>query len=61
MQACTPLKAINGFNKTGIFPYDPDVFADIDFAAAEVTEQNEPQNDNFHENYDAVHEQNEEE
>ena len=60
MQACTPLNAINGFKKTGIFPYDPDVFTDIDFAAAEVTEQNKTQNDNVHEENDALHEQNEE-
>ncbi|KAI4455667.1 hypothetical protein MML48_9g00000123 [Holotrichia oblita] len=59
MQACTPLNAINGFKKTGIFPYDPDVFTNIDFAAAEVTEQNEPQNDNAHEENDAAYEPNE--
>jgi hypothetical protein len=60
MQACTPLNAINGFKKTGIFPYNPDVFTDIDFAAAEVTEQNEPQNDTVHKENDAVQEHNEE-
>jgi hypothetical protein len=60
MQACTPLNAINGFKKTGIFPYNPDVFTDIDFAAAEVTEQNEPQNDTVPKENDAVQEHNEE-
>lgn len=48
MKACNPMNAINGCKKAGIVPYDPDVFSDIDFAAAEVTEQVEfediPQN-----------------
>ncbi|CAH1965849.1 unnamed protein product [Acanthoscelides obtectus] len=60
IQASTPLNAINGFMKTGIFPYDPDVFTDIDFVVAEVTEQNEPQNDGVHEENGDGHEQIEE-
>ncbi|KAJ8895869.1 hypothetical protein PR048_001209, partial [Dryococelus australis] len=30
--------SINGFRKTGIVPYNPDFFTDIDFAAAKTTE-----------------------
>ncbi|KAJ8893815.1 hypothetical protein PR048_006416 [Dryococelus australis] len=39
LQACTPLNIINGFRKTGIIPYNPNVFIDVDFAAMETTEQ----------------------
>lgn len=42
LQACTPVNAINGFRKTGIVPLNPDVFTDIDFAAAETTENAAP-------------------
>ncbi|KAJ8939550.1 hypothetical protein NQ314_011086 [Rhamnusium bicolor] len=42
--ASTPTNAINGFKKAGIIPYNPDVFCVTDFAAAEVTEQDEPEN-----------------
>lgn len=39
LKACIPTNGINGFRKTGIFPYDPEVFSDVDFLAAEVTDQ----------------------
>lgn len=39
LRAATPTTAINGFRKCGIFPYNPDVFSDVDFAASEVTNQ----------------------
>lgn len=32
-------KWINGFCKTGIYPFYPEVFSDVDFLAAEVTDQ----------------------
>jgi len=32
-------KAKNGFQKTGIFPYNPDVFTEEDFRPSQVTEQ----------------------
>lgn len=37
LQACVPLNAINGFKKTGIVPFNPDVFSEIGFVASEVT------------------------
>ncbi|XP_015435159.1 PREDICTED: uncharacterized protein LOC107190790 [Dufourea novaeangliae] len=39
LKAAVPLNAINGFSKCGIFPYNPDVFSNVDFIAAETTEQ----------------------
>lgn len=39
LKACIPTNGINGFRKTGIFPFDPEVFSDVDFLAAEVTDQ----------------------
>lgn len=38
LRAAVPMTAINGFRKCGIFPLDPNVFTDEDFAAAEVTD-----------------------
>ncbi|XP_050499832.1 tigger transposable element-derived protein 4-like [Diabrotica virgifera virgifera] len=35
-RVATPEKAIKGFKETGIFPYNPDVFTDEDFAPAET-------------------------
>ena len=37
-RAATMEKAVNGFRSTGIFPFNPDVFSDDDFAPATVTE-----------------------
>jgi len=37
-------KATKGFRSSGIFPYNPDVFCDEDYAPATVTEQQEQQN-----------------
>ena len=42
IKACAPANAINGFKKTGIVPYNTDVFSAIDFAASEATEQIQP-------------------
>ncbi|KAB0805315.1 hypothetical protein PPYR_02285 [Photinus pyralis] len=39
LKAAMPSNAINAFKKTGIVPYDPDVFIDADFVAADVTDQ----------------------
>lgn len=38
-KACTPTNEINGFVKNGIYPFDPEVFSDVDFLAAEVIHQ----------------------
>lgn len=40
MRTATPEKAIKGFEKTGICPYNPDVFTDEDFLAAELHNSN---------------------
>lgn len=37
MKAMTPANIINAFKKTGIFPYDSNIFTDIDFLPSEVT------------------------
>ena len=37
-RAASVQKVVSGFKSTGISPYDPDVFAENDFAAASVTE-----------------------
>lgn len=49
LQAITPQNAINGFTKTGITDGDIDVFSDIDFAPADVTnvEQSSITNEDF--------------
>lgn len=42
-KAATVGIALSGFRSTGIFPYDPTVFKDADFAATATTERCEPQ------------------
>lgn len=44
-RSTTQEKAINDFRMCGIWPYDEIVFTDEDFAAATVTDQPEPCND----------------
>ena len=39
LKATTPEKGIHGFEKTGIFPFNPDIFKEEDFAASLVTER----------------------
>ncbi|KAG8237724.1 hypothetical protein J437_LFUL017026 [Ladona fulva] len=39
LKACTPMNAIKGFKKCGIYPLDSDIFTDVDFVAAETTDQ----------------------
>lgn len=39
-RTATPEKAIKGFQVTGICPYNPDVFTDEDFGAAQLHENN---------------------
>ncbi|KAG8229654.1 hypothetical protein J437_LFUL008586 [Ladona fulva] len=41
LKACTPMNAIKGFKKCGIYPLDSDIFTDVDFVAAETTDQAE--------------------
>ncbi|CAH2012970.1 unnamed protein product [Acanthoscelides obtectus] len=38
LKAAIPLNAINGFMKCGIYPLNQDVFADVDYVAAEAIE-----------------------
>lgn len=44
--AMCPNNIINAFKKSGIFPYNPDVFSDIDFAPAYVTDRPVPPDEN---------------
>lgn len=39
IRSATMRSAINGFRATGISPYNPDIFDDVDFASALTTEQ----------------------
>lgn len=43
-RAFTPLNIIRGFSKTGIFPYNPHIFTDVDFLCSSVTDRPEPAN-----------------
>ena len=42
VRTATPEKAIKGFEMCGLWPFDPEVFQDEDFAAAEVTNEDAP-------------------
>ena len=42
MRVATPQKAVNGFEHTGIFPYNPDVFSPEDFTPAQIYKSHEP-------------------
>jgi len=37
-KAATTANAVSGFRKTGKIPFNPDIFSDVDFVAASVTE-----------------------
>jgi hypothetical protein len=39
LKAACAEKAVNGYRATGIFPYNPDVFSETDFAPSAVTDQ----------------------
>ncbi|KAJ8952028.1 hypothetical protein NQ318_023469 [Aromia moschata] len=39
LKSAVPTNAINGFRKTGIFPFNSETFTDTDFIAAEVTDE----------------------
>ncbi|KAG5896911.1 hypothetical protein JTB14_028139 [Gonioctena quinquepunctata] len=41
LKGCTSENAINAFNKAGIVPSERNLFADLDFAPAEVSEKDE--------------------
>lgn len=42
MRAMTPINITNAFKKCGIFPYDDQIFTDIDFMPSEVTDRAAP-------------------
>lgn len=42
LKAAVPTTAINGFRKTGIAPFDPNVFSDVEFAPSETTDRPSP-------------------
>uniref|UniRef100_A0A2H1VRL1 SFRICE_011313 n=1 Tax=Spodoptera frugiperda TaxID=7108 RepID=A0A2H1VRL1_SPOFR len=42
-RAMTPMNIFAAFKKCGIFPFDPEIFTDIDFMPSEVTDRPEPQ------------------
>lgn len=42
-KAMTPINITSAFKKTGIFPFDADIFTDIDFMPSEVTDREQPQ------------------
>ena len=43
-RSMTPQNIIAGFQKTGIFPFDKDIFTDADFLASNITDRPAPQN-----------------
>ncbi|KAK9680280.1 DDE superfamily endonuclease [Popillia japonica] len=50
LRAALPSTAINGFRHCGISPYNPNIFSDADFVAADVTNLELKENDNFDSN-----------
>ena len=42
LRTATAEKAVNGSRSCGLWPYDPNVFDDADFAASAVTEEEDP-------------------
>lgn len=42
----TPGNIIGGFQKTGIFPFDKDIFTEADFLHSCITDRPDPQNSN---------------
>lgn len=42
LKGCTPENAINAFKTAGIVPFDRHIFSDINFAPADVSEQDPP-------------------
>jgi hypothetical protein len=53
LKACTPANAINAFKKTGIVPYNSGIFNDLDFIAAETTDEKETTEIELSENVEA--------
>lgn len=43
LKGCTPENAINGFRKAGVVPFDKDIFPEIDFSAAAVSDEISPE------------------
>lgn len=54
IKALTPINIIKGFEKTGICPYDPDVFQESDFEAAENILQTESNPENVNPSVNSV-------
>ena len=53
-RAVTPSNIVSGFKATGIVPYNPDVFTDEDFLAADVTDRAAPTPDSIEESHSVV-------
>lgn len=45
IKSFTPVNIMKGFEKTGIYPYNPDVFQESDFEVAEIILQKGPRKD----------------
>lgn len=56
LKAATAQNAVSGFRKTGIWPYNPHLFGDEDFAPATVTDRPlETNSQNNHQNHTSCH------
>lgn len=45
-KSMTPSNIISSFKKTGIFPFDEEIFTEVDFMCSSVTDRSEPETEN---------------